>query len=92
MPTTNDDILNAINSQNELITKLSVRQQRMERVLVGDEEFKQMGLCSQMELVSKYIEKDKIDKAKQRGTIIWGSTAGAGGMVGIIEWIKSLFS
>jgi hypothetical protein len=84
MPVSNDEILKEIH-------KIGVRQQRMERVLIGDKEYNVDGVCDKVDYLAKYIERDKLEKAKRTGMIIGGSVAGAGGTVGLIEWIKMLF-
>lgn len=67
--------------------KQAIRQQRMERALIGDKDFDQKGIVQDVSEIKAYIDKDKTEKARQKGIVI-GLGAASGGLM---AWIKSLW-
>lgn len=65
----------------------SIRTQRIERALTGDKDYDQKGIVQDVNDIKKYIDKDKVDKAKQKGIVI-GLGAASGGLM---AWLKSLW-
>lgn len=81
-------ILSKLDEMDKAQSNTALRTARIERVLIGDESYKQNGIIHDVAEAKEYINKDKINKAKQTGIVI-GVSAASGGLV---AWLKSLFS
>lgn len=76
-----EEIRDAIHKQGE-------RVRRIERVLIGDKEYRVKGVVDIIEEHEQHVQKNKIERAKLIGFSVGSGAAGGG----IIAYLKSLFS
>jgi hypothetical protein len=75
-----------VTKEDEILKKL----ERIERVLIGDEDFKRKGVVHDLQDVVCYIEKEKLNAAKRKGWLLGAAAAVGAGSGAAMDWLKKV--
>jgi hypothetical protein len=75
-----------VTKEDVILSKLD----RIERVLIGDEDFKRKGIVHDLQDVVCYIEKEKINAAKRKGWLLGAAAAVGAGSGAAVDWLKKV--